>query len=487
MKMLIGGEWSEGSSGEWIEVDNPATGEIIDRVPNASVEDVRRAVDIANDARKTAEETPAYKRASLLQRVATLLQERSDTFARLISAEAGKPIRDAEIEVRRAIGVFVIAAEESKRLYGEVLPTDAYEYPAKSETRFAFSVREPIGVVVAIAPFNFPLNLMSHKVAPALAGGNVVIAKPTSETPLSAIKLGELITEAGCPPGVFNVVTGPGSTVGTELIENPKTNYITFTGSTAAGLQIAGKAARLGKKLTLEMGGMDPFIILDDADLNLAADAALRGCFSYAGQVCIASKRFLVIDSVADNFSKMLTERVSKLKVGNPLDRTTDIGPVINSEAVKRIHKIVIDAKGDGAQILIGGTPLTQGEFAKGSYYAPTVLDNVRPESSVAQDEPFAPLAPILRTRSYDEAIEIANSTIYGLQASIFTRNVGRALKLARRIRAGAVLIDDPTNIRWDNMPFGGVKKSGMGREGVRYAIHEMTESKLISVNLANF
>ena len=485
--MLVGGEWTEANSGEWIEVDNPATGEIIDRVPNASVEDVRRVVDLAEGARSVAEEMPAYKRASLLLKVATLLQERSDAFARLISAEAGKPIREAEVEVRRAIGVFTFASEESKRLYGEVYPTDAYEYPAKSETRLAFSVREPVGVVVAIAPFNFPLNLMAHKVAPALAGGNVVIAKPTSETPLSTIKLGELIVEAGCPAGVFSVVTGPGSTVGTELVENPKTNFITFTGSTAAGLELAGRAARLGKKLTLEMGGMDPFIVLEDADLDVAADSALRGCFTYAGQVCTASKRFLVMDSVADNFSKMLAERVSKLKVGNPLDRTTDIGPVINKEAVRRIHKVVTEAKNDGARILVGGTPISHGEFAKGSYYSPTVLDYVNPASSAAQEEPFAPLAPILRISSYDEAIEIANSTIYGLQASIFTRNVGKALKLARKIRAGAVLIDDPTNTRWDNAPFGGVKKSGMGREGVRYAIQEMTENKLISVNLANF
>ena len=274
--MLFGGEWTEAKSSEWIDVDNPATGEIIDRVPKATKEDVRRVVDVADDARRTAEETPAFKRASMLLKVSALLQEQSDAFARVISLEAGKPIRDAEVEVRRAIGVFTFAAEESKRLYGEVFPTDAYEYPMGSETRLAFSIREPVGVVVAIAPFNFPLNLMAHKVAPALAGGNVVIAKPTSETPLSTIKLGELIIKAGCPPGVFNVVTGPGSTVGTELIENPKTNFVTFTGSTAAGLEIAGKAARLGKKLTLEMGGMDPFIVLEDADLNTAADAAVE-------------------------------------------------------------------------------------------------------------------------------------------------------------------------------------------------------------------
>ncbi len=470
----------------WIEVDNPATGEIIQRVPEATIEDVRRVIDEASAATKIAETTPAYKRAKLLLAVASMMEQRSAEFARTITLESGKPIKESQVEVTRAVGVFTFAAEEAKRIYGEVFPADAFEYPPKSENRLIFSQREPIGVVVAIGPFNFPLNLLAHKIAPALAAGNTVITKPTSETPLTALLLKDVISKAGWAEGVFSVVVGPGSTIGGELIENPKTNLITFTGSTEVGLDIAGRAARLGKKTILEMGGMDPFIVLDDANLDIATSAAIRGAFSYSGQVCTASKRFLVADSVAEPFVKALHEKMLKLNVGNPILVTTDMGPVINRAAVKRIDGMVNDAVAGGAQLIAGGKPLTDGEFAKGSYYAPTLLDNVTSDMRVGQEEPFAPLAPVFRVGSDEEAIEVANSTKYGLQASIFTRNIARALKMARHIKAGAVLIDDPTNLRWDNAPFGGVKKSGMGREGVRFAIQEMTESKLIDINLEN-
>lgn len=483
--MLIDGEWVESSSGKWIEVDNPATGGHLDQVPEASLEDARHAIEAANEATELAKKIPAHERARLLLSIAGKLEDQANEFARSITLESGKPIRDSEVEVKRAIGVFTFAAEEAKRIYGEVYPSDAYEYPAGSENRLIFSIREPVGVVVAIGPFNFPLNLLAHKIAPALAAGNTLVVKPTSETPLTALRLGELIEKVGWPAGICNIVTGPGSTVGNELVENPGTHLITFTGSTQAGLQIAGRAAREGKKLILEMGGMDPFIILDDADLPRAADAALRGCFTYSGQICTASKRMLVMNNVADSFSNLLTEKVRKLRVGNPLERTTDVGPVINKDSVRRIHGIVNEAMSRGAVVLTGGRPVEEGELSKGSYYAPTVLDKVAYDMSVAQEEPFAPVAPIIRFSTYDEAVKIANSTIYGLQASICTTNIGRALRMAREIRAGAILIDDPTNLRWDNAPFGGVKKSGLGREGVRYAIQEMTETKLIDINLS--
>ncbi len=470
----------------WIEVDNPATGEVIQRIPEATIEDTKRVIDEAAAAKQIAETIPAHRRTRLLAAVASLMEERSAEFARTITLESGKPIRESEVEVKRAIGVLTFAAEEAKRIYGEVFPADAFEYPPKSENRLIFSQREPVGVVVAIGPFNFPLNLLAHKIAPALAAGNTVITKPTSETPLTALLLKEIIAKAGWPEGIFNVVVGPGSSIGTELVENPKTDLITFTGSTEVGLEIAGRAARLGKKTILEMGGMDPFIVLDDANLDIASSAAIRGAFSYSGQVCTASKRFLVADSVADSFVHSLQEKMLKLNVGNPILVTTDMGPVINRAAVKRIDGMVKDAVSNGAELLEGGKSLTDGEFAKGSYYAPTLLDNVRSEMRVGQEEPFAPLAPVFRVANEEEAIEVANSTKYGLQASIFTRNIAKALKMARRIKAGAVLIDDPTNLRWDNAPFGGVKKSGMGREGVRFAIQEMTESKLIDINLEN-
>jgi succinyl-CoA reductase len=470
----------------WIDVDNPATGEIIQRIPEATIEDARRVIDQASAATRIAVDIPAYKRARMLAEVAKLMEERSAEIARMITLEAGKPIRDSEVEVRRAIGVFAFAAEEAKRIYGEVFPADAFEYPPKSENRLLFSQREPVGVVVAIGPFNFPLNLIAHKIAPALAAGNTVVTKPTSETPLSTILLKDIIAKAGWPEGIFNVIVGPGSTIGVELVENPKTDLITFTGSTEVGLDIAGRAAHRGKKTILEMGGMDPFIVLDDANLDIASSAAVRGAFSYSGQVCTASKRFLVQDSVAEPFVRALREKMLKLNVGNPILVTTDVGPVINKAAVTRIHGLVMDAVSNGADLLEGGKPMTEGEFAKGSFYSPTLLDNVKTDMRVGQEEPFAPLAPVFRVANVEEAIEVANSTKYGLQASIFTRNIAKALKMARRIKAGAVLIDDPTNLRWDNAPFGGVKKSGMGREGVRFAIQEMTESKLIDINLEN-
>ena len=470
----------------WIDVDNPATGEVIQRIPEATIEDARRIIDQASAATRIAADIPAYKRARMLAEVARLMEERSAEIARIITLEAGKPIRDSETEVKRAIGVFAFAAEEAKRIYGEVFPADAFEYPPKSENRLLFSQREPVGVVVAIGPFNFPLNLIAHKIAPALAAGNTVVTKPTSETPLSTILLKDIIAKAGWPEGVFNVIVGPGSTIGTELVENPKTDLITFTGSTEVGLDIAGRAAHRGKKTILELGGMDPFIVLDDANLDIASSAAVRGAFTYSGQVCTASKRFLVQDSVAEPFVRALREKMLKLSVGNPILVTTDVGPVINKAAVTRIHGLVMDAVSNGADLLEGGKPMTEGEFAKGSFYSPTLLDNVKTDMRVGQEEPFAPLAPVFRVANVEEAIEVANSTKYGLQASIFTRNIAKALKMARRIKAGAVLIDDPTNLRWDNAPFGGVKKSGMGREGVRFAIQEMTESKLIDINLEN-
>lgn len=482
----FGEKENTGRETEWIEIDNPATGEIIQRIPETTLEEAKRIIDLASSATKIACDIPAHKRAKLLANVAKLMEDRSSEFARTITLESGKPIKDSELEVKRAVGVFIFAAEESKRIYGEVFPADAFEYPPRSENRLLFTQREPIGVVAAIGPFNFPLNLLAHKVAPALAAGNTVITKPTSETPLTALLLKEVIAKAGWPEGIFNVVVGRGSKIGAELIENPKIDLITFTGSTEVGLDIAGRAARLGKKTILEMGGMDPFIVLDDANLDIASSAAIRGAFSYSGQVCTASKRFLVADSVAAPFVRAMREKMLKLNVGNPILVTTDVGPVINKAAVERIHGIVTDAITSGAELLEGGKPITEGEFARGSYYAPTLLDNVKSDMRVGQEEPFAPLAPIFRVANEEEAIEVANSTKYGLQASIFTRNVARALRMARRIKAGAVLIDDPTNLRWDNAPFGGVKKSGMGREGVRFAIQEMTEGKLIDINLEN-
>jgi len=402
-------------------------------------------------------------------------------MARLIASEVGKPIVDARVEVDRAVGVYELAAEEIRQLTGESFPADAYERPAGNEQRFLFTVRDPIGVVVAIGPFNFPLNLLSHKIAPALAAGNPVVAKPTSAAPFTALRLAEHLIAAGVPKGVLNVVVGPGRTVGDTLVEHPKTRLVTFTGSTEVGKGIAGKAGRSAKRVILEMGGMDPFIVLDDAPLDIAVPAAARGAFGYSGQVCTASKRFLVQESVAERFAKSLAERAKSLKVGPALEESTEVGPLIDSESVERMESLVEDARSRSAKVLTGGTR----PEGPGSFFRPTVLDEVPEEARVAREEPFGPLAPVLRFHDLDDAVRVANATPYGLQSAVYTRDLVRGFALAKRIRAGGVHLNDPTTLRWDALPFGGVKESGLGREGLRYAMQEMTEVKLISVNFS--
>ena len=484
LDMLIGGEWVQASGGKTMKVMNPSNASVIAEVPLGTKEDARAAIDAANSAKEKIAKMPAIERYSFLLRTAQLIEQNLEALARTISMEAGKPIRDSRVEVRRAAVTFTSAAEEAKRIFGEVFRPDAYPLPAGNEDRLVFSLREPVGVVVGISPFNFPLNLLCHKLAPALASGNAVIGKPTSETPMVALKLGELLVKAGCPPGAVNIVTGPGSTVGTELVDNPGTDLVTFTGSTETGLGIYQLAAKRNKRVILEMGGMDPLIILEDADLARAADAASRACFGLSGQVCTASKRLIASGKIAKKFTRLLTERVKRLKVGDPLDDDTDVGPVINEASLNRIHMLVVEAVDDGAKVAIGGNRMSDEIHKPGYFYAPTVLSDVTGDMRLMKEEPFGPLGPVQSVEDDMAAIEAANSTIYGLQASIYTRDIGRALRMAREIRAGGVMINDPTTVRFDNMPFGGMKMSGLGREGVKYAIQEMTELKLINVNL---
>ena len=440
-------------------------------------------MDAAADAEERWASVPGHERARILRAVAQRIVSDRETMARLISFEVGKPIRDARGEVDRAAGVFELAAEEIRHLGGETFPADAYPRPEGNETRFLFSVRDPMGVVVAIGPFNFPLNLLCHKIAPALAVGDPVVAKPTSHAPFTALRLAEHLSDAGVPPGVFNVVTGPGDSVGSALVEHPRTRLITFTGSTEVGKRLAGAAGRHAKRVLLEMGGMDPLIVLDDAHLPSAVEAASRGAFLYSGQVCTASKRLLVQEKVADRFSQALSDRARSLRVGSALDESTEVGPVIDEAALGRLESMVHEATSVGAQVLTGGGRADG--FGSGFFFPPTVLDAVPEEARMVREEPFGPIAPVLRFTSVDEAVRIANATPYGLQASVYTRDLARAFSIARRIRAGGVHLNDPTNMRWDALPFGGVKESGLGREGLRSAMIEMTEVKLISVNYA--
>lgn len=481
--LFIAGEWRPPSGGHYSPVIDPSTGRSIGEAPVASADEARAAIEAAAAVEESWGATPGHLRSKILRATAARLRDDRETMARLIASEVGKPIVDARVEADRAVGVFELAADEVRHLGGESFPADAYERPAGNEQRFLFTVRDPIGVVVAIGPFNFPLNLLSHKIAPALAAGNPVVAKPTSAAPFTALRLAEHLAAAGLPPGALNVVVGPGRTVGDTLVEHPRTRLVTFTGSTEVGKSIAEKAGRQAKRVILEMGGMDPFVVLDDASLAVAVPAAIRGAFGYSGQVCTASKRILVQDSIAEKFAHALAERANALRIGPAIEETTEVGPLIDTAAVTRMEELVADARARSAKVLTGGSrPPASG----GSFYRPTVLDEVPEDARVAREEPFGPIAPVLRFHDLDDAVRIANSTPYGLQAAVYTNHLSRGFALAKRIRAGGVHLNDPTNLRWDALPFGGVKESGLGREGLRYAMEEMTEVKLISVNFAS-
>ncbi len=480
-QLFIGGEWLPPTGGAYRPVVDPSTGRSIAEAPRATVEDARAAVDAAARVEERWGGVPGHERAAILRRTALRIRADREVMAHLISIEVGKPIGQARAEVDRAAGVFDLAAEEIRHLGGETFPADAYEQPAGNETRFLFTVRDPMGVVVAIGPFNFPLNLLVHKVAPALAVGNPIVVKPTSNAPFTASRLATHLAAAGLPAGALNIVVGPGGVVGDALIEHPATRLVTFTGSTEVGKHIAGIAGAHAKRVMLEMGGMDPVVVLEDADLGAAVAAAARGAFLYSGQVCTASKRLLVQDAVADRFATALAERARALRVGPALDEATEVGPVIDESALERLESMVSAARRDSAKVLTGGgRPATRSE---GFYFEPTVLDEVPEGARVLHEEPFGPIAPIVRFSAIDDAVRIANSTPYGLQAAVYTSRLSRAFAIAKRIRAGGVHLNDPTNIRWDALPFGGVKESGLGREGLRWAMQEMTEVKLISVN----
>ncbi len=478
--LWIGGSWVAPETGRYAAVVDPSTGKTLAEAPVASADQARAAVEAAARLEESWGSVPGHARARILRDASERLSQDREPLARLIASEVGKPLVDARVEVDRAVGVFALAAEEVRHLGGESFPADAYERPAGNEHRFLFTVREPIGVVVAIGPFNFPLNLLAHKVAPALAAGNPVVAKPTSVAPFTALRLAGHLAAAGLPAGVLNVVVGPGGTVGEALVEHPSTRLVSFTGSTDVGTAIAAKAGRQAKRLILEMGGLDPFVVLGDAPLESTVAAAARGIFSYAGQVCTASKRLLVQESVADDFARALAARAKALRLGPALDESTEVGPVIDRAALERLERMVEDARSRSAELLAGGERRPLGD---GTFYAPTVLDRVPEGARVVREEPFGPVAPIVRFSDVDEAVRIANATPYGLQAAVYTRDLTKGFSLAKRLRAGGVHVNDPTNLRWDALPFGGVRASGLGREGVRYAMQEMTEVKLISVN----
>jgi acyl-CoA reductase-like NAD-dependent aldehyde dehydrogenase len=467
-KLLIAGEWVE--TGEWEEVRSPYSGEVVGRVPQAGADETRRAIDAAERAMQ--EPLPAHKRGEILVRVAAALGRRHDEVARLISDEAGKPMKAAKIEASRAMSTYTFSAVEARKLAGEMVPMDASQ---AGEGKLAFTLRRPIGVVGAISPFNFPLNLVAHKIAPALAAGCAVVLKPAGQTPLSALLLAELETEAGLPPGWLNVLVGPASEIGDVLIADERVKAITFTGSSAVGWGLRERAPR--KRVNLELGNATPLIVEADADVEAAAAATAQHGFSFAGQSCISIQRVYVQRSVYDDYLEHLLPKVEQLVLGDPADEETDVGPVIDESARDRILEWIDEARSGGAEILAGGE--LEGELIR-----PTVIANASPDLKVSCEEVFGPVVTVNPYDSIDEAIGLANGTRYGLQGGIFTSNVQTVFRAAQELEFGGVTVNEAPTFRADQMPYGGVKDSGNTREGPAYAVRELTEQRVVVLEL---
>lgn len=469
-KLFINGQWVDGGSA--LEITNKYNGQVIGTLPTARREDVEAAVAAAEQAEDVMTEIPAYKRSEMLARTAALIRARKDDFARTIAAEAGKALKYARAEVDRAVSTFVIAAEEAKRLYGETIPLDAV---AAGEGYFGFYVRRPVGVIAAISPFNFPLNLVAHKVAPALASGNTLVLKPASTTPLTAVKLCEILEEAGLPAGAINLVIGPGSTVGEWLVTDPRVDKITFTGSPAVGRQITSVAGI--KKVTLELGNNSPVIVAPDADLDYVAKRCAVGAYYNSGQVCISVQRIYSQKQVYEPFTEKFVKASEAMVVGDPLDERVDVGPMIDPKEVDRVEGWVKEAANSGAKVLTGGK-------RDGAVYYPTVLSDVKADMKVVAEEVFAPVASVIACDDFEESLQQANETKFGLQVGVFTRDIDRVFKAIKRLNFGGVIINDTPAFRADHMPYGGNRQSGLGREGVRFAMEDMTNIEMVAIRL---
>ncbi len=461
-KLLIGGEWVE--TGEWIDVTSPYSGEVVGRVPKAGADEARRALDAAQAA--LAEPLPAHKRAEILVRVAGFLGRRHEEVARTICEEAGKPLKTARVEAARAMSTYTFSAVEARKLAGEVVPMDASQ---AGVGKLAFTLRVPIGVVGAISPFNFPLNLVAHKIAPALAAGCPVVLKPATATPLSALLLAELEQEAGLPPGWLNVLVGPAAEIGDVLVEDDRVKLISFTGSSGVGWGLAERAPK--KRVRLELGNATPVVLGPGADLQEAADKLAANAFSFAGQSCISVQRIYVERDRYADFVSAFVSRVEALKLGDPADEETDVGPVIDEHNRDRILEWI---RGSGGEILTGGDVTDDGLIR------PTVIGNPPPDAKVSCDEVFGPVCTVTAVDSFDEAIELANGTRFGLQAGVFTSDIRLALNAAQRLEFGGVTVNEAPTFRADQMPYGGVKDSGNTREGPAYTIREMTEERIV-------
>jgi succinate-semialdehyde dehydrogenase / glutarate-semialdehyde dehydrogenase len=465
---FLGGEWVYADAGDTIAVVNPATGERIAAVPKMGASEARRAIEAAYAAFPGWRARTAKERSILLRRWYELVMAAQEDLARIMTVEQGKPLTEARGEIAYAAAFIEWFAEEGKRVYGDVIPTH-------QAGKRLIVLKEPVGVCAAITPWNFPAAMITRKAAPALAAGCTLVLKPASSTPLSALALAELAQRAGIPAGVFNVVTGGAAAIGRELASNPMVRKLTFTGSTAVGKELMAQCAGTVKKISLELGGHAPFIVFDDADLDAAVEGAVQSKFRNAGQTCVCANRIFVQDRAYDAFAERLTEHVRRLNVGNGMDPGTTIGPLIDAAGLAKVQAHVADAVEKGARVLTGGRCHPRG----GLFYEPTVLADVTPAMVITHEETFGPVAPLYRFHDDGDAIALANDTAYGLAAYVYSRDVARIFRAAEALEYGIVGVNTGL-VSTEVAPFGGMKESGIGREGGRYGIEEFLEVKYV-------
>jgi len=464
--LYIGGEWVETTRQD--EVKLPYDGSAVGLVAHAEERHVEMAVRAAEQGAAAMASLANHQRADLLLRIADELKKDEGELAQRICAETGKPLKEARIEASRSVNTLIAAAHEARQLHGEVVPMD---FASGAEGRLAMTIREPLGVIGAITPFNFPLNLALHKIAPALAAGNAVVHKPAERTPLSALRLAELVNRAGAPKGAYNVVTGDGPALAQAMLRNPAIAMITFTGSVPVGTALRAQAGL--KRMTLELGNNSAAIIEPDADLDTAIKRSVQGAFAHSGQVCISLQRVFVHETIAEKYVDGLVAATRKLRLGHPYEESTDISSLIDEKAAVRVESWIQQAVDSGARLLCGGKRVK-------ATIEPAVLVDVPPSARISCEEVFGPVVAVYRYSSLEDAIARTNDTPFGLQAGIFTTNLPRAFSAARKLHFGGVLINDIPTFRMDHMPYGGAKHSGLGREGPRYAVEEMTELKFV-------
>jgi len=474
VKLIIAGEQRSASDGGTTEIRNPATGELVDRVAAATQQDIDNAIDAAESAFKKWSTVPPPHRAAILYKASRLLNEREKDLARLLTQEQGKPLREAVLEIRRFAHTLEHYAGLAKTIRGGYVP-------ALDDRRYGMIIKKPIGVCGAIVPWNFPVSLLGNKIGPALVTGNTVVVKPAGTTPLTCVQAVQILNEAGLPSGVLNIVPGPAGIVGETLLKDARVRKIGFTGATSTGKHVMEVAAQNVKRVTLELGGSDSMIVCDDADLDQAVSAASVGRFFNCGQACLAVKRLYLFEKIYDSFVSKLIGKVEKLRVGNGLEQGVIVGPLHTAAQRDEVEAQVTDAVKRGARVLAGGKRPAGDGFAKGHFYLPTLLADVDENSRAIQEEVFGPALPIIRVKDFDEAIDKANDSIYGLGSSIWTRDLDKATQAAERLEAGYTWVNSP-QIIFDELPFGGVKQSGLGKEHGEEALDYYMETKSVVV-----